>query len=43
MASQPSGLREAGGWEEGLGEHDEDADEGEDDLGQEGEDVGREH
>ena len=40
MASQPRGLRDAGGLEAGLGEHDEDAGEGEDVLGEQGEDVG---
>ena len=40
MASQPSGLRLAGGLEAGLGQHDENAGEGEDVLGQQGENVG---
>ena len=37
MASQPSGLRERPAGDHRLGEHDDDADDGEDDLGENGE------
>ena len=40
MAIQPRGLRELAGLRQRLGEHDEDAGEGEDVLGQQGDDVG---
>ncbi len=42
MASQPSGLRLLAGLRTDSVEHDQDAGEGEDVLGQQGENVGRE-